>query len=98
MAMKILHTQELLHKYRIIGNRLWKKKVCKFCESGSICKCFLALFKLSWNFYILDCLNRERFLANYGKEGNLRNFSSVDDSQYTVSHQEVVWIETSHSD
>ena len=26
----------------------------------------------------------QNFLTNYGKEGRWRNFSSVDDSQYTV--------------
>ena len=31
--------------------------------------------------------NRESFLANYGKEGNSRNFSSADDSHYTVDLQ-----------
>ena len=61
-----------------------EEKVCEFCKSGSICKCFLALFNLGQNFYIWDCLNRESFLANYGREGNLQNFSSADDSQYTV--------------
>ena len=29
-------------------------------------------------------MNRESFLANYGKEGNSQNFSSADDSRYTV--------------
>ena len=60
-----------------------EEKVCEFCESGNIRKCFLALFNLGWNFYILDCLNHESFLANYGKD-NLRNFFSADDSRYTV--------------
>ena len=47
-----------------------EEKVCEFRESGSIRECFLAHFNLGWNFYILDCLNRKSFLANYGKEGN----------------------------
>ena len=47
-----------------------EETVHKFRESGSIRECFLALFNLGWNFYILDCLNHESFLANYGKEGN----------------------------
>ena len=38
----------------------------------------------SYLFYIWDYLNRESFLANYSKEGNLQNFSSVDDSRYMV--------------
>ena len=57
-----------------------EEKVCKFRESGSIHECFFALFYLGRNFYISDRLNHESFLANYSKEGNLRNFSSADDS------------------
>ena len=45
---------------------------------------FSCTFYLNWNFYIWDCLNRKSFLANYGKEGNSRNFSSTDDSRYMV--------------
>ena len=45
---------------------------------------FSCTFYLGRNFYIWDCLNCESFLANYGKEGNSRNFSSADDSHYTV--------------
>ena len=57
-----------------------EEKVCEFRKSGSIHECFLALFNLGWNFCISDCLNRKSFLANYGKKGNLRNFSFADDS------------------
>ena len=28
-----------------------EEKVCEFCESGTICECFLALFNLGQNFY-----------------------------------------------
>ena len=56
----------------------------KVCESGRIRECFLELFNLSRNFYVLDCLNRKSFPTNYGKEGNSRNFSSTDDFRYTV--------------
>ena len=45
---------------------------------------FSCTFYLGRNFYIWDCLNCKSFLANYGKEGNLWNFSSTDDSHYTI--------------
>ena len=50
---------------------------------------FSCTFYLGWNFYVWDCLNRKSFLANYGKEGNLQNFSSTDDSRYTVAGREL---------
>ena len=45
---------------------------------------FSCTFYLGRDFFIRDCLNRVSFLANYCKEGNSRNFSSADDSRYTV--------------
>ena len=54
-------------------SRIWKHS-----------RMFSCTFYLGRNFYIWDCLNRESFLMNYSKEGNSRNFSSADDSRYTV--------------
>ena len=79
-----MYNYNLACNYRILGI-VRGRKICKFRESESNRECFLALFNLGRNFYIRDCLNRESFLANYGKEGNSRNFSSADDSRYTVS-------------
>ena len=48
---------------------------------------FSCTFYLGRNFiYEIACMNRKSFLANYGKECNLRNFSSTDDSHYMVSN------------
>ena len=66
-----------------------EEKVCEFHKSGSICKCFLAL--LSWlDFLYMGLPESQIFLANYGKKGNSQNFSSVNDSRYTVSLQSMV--------
>ena len=54
---------------------------------------FSCTFCLGRNFYIWDCLNCKSFLTNYGKEGNSRNFSSADDSRYTVSQYLIIILE-----
>ena len=60
-----------------------KKKFVNFANLEAFANIFLH-FYLSQNFYIKDCLNCASFLASYCKEGNSQNFSSADDSHYTV--------------
>ena len=69
--------------YRIMGI-IRGRKVSQISRIWKHSWMFSCAFYLGQNFYIWDCLNRESFLANYGQEGNSQNFSSADDSRYTV--------------
>ena len=76
-SMKYYHIMRIIRRRKVSRiSRIWKHSWMFSCT-----------FYLGRNFYRWDCLNCENFLANYSKEGNLRNFSSADDSRYTVFPQ-----------
>ena len=60
------------------------RKVSRISQIWKHSRMFFCIFYLGRNLYIWNCLNRENFLVNYGQEGKSRNFSSADDSRYTV--------------
>ena len=65
------------------GNCPRKKMFMNFVNLEAFSNVFLHF--LSWQeFYIWDCLNCKSFLVNYGKECNSWNFSTMDDSRYTI--------------
>ena len=73
----------IMFQYRIMGI-VCGRKHSQILRIWKHSQTFSCTFYLGRDFYIWDCLNCEGFLANYGKEGNSWNFSSADDSRYTV--------------